>query len=220
MNEKSIASYIDHTALKATTTQKDIVQLCDEAKKYGFYSVCVPPYYVESCQKLLSGSDVKLCTVIGFPLGYQTTTSKIDEIKRMEEMGVDEVDVVVNIAAVKSGDWEYVQQEIESLATKASIKGIGIKIILETCYLSEEEIIRLCNLSASSGVNFVKTSTGFGKGGATKEHVALMKQTVGKKVKVKASGGIRTYNDAKTMIEAGAERIGASSGVQIVKGKN
>ena len=205
--------------LKANTTEKDISNLCKEAIKYGFYSVCIPPYFIDHALKIIEGSEVKLCTVIGFPLGYQLTSSKVDEIKRVEESGAEEVDVVINVAAIKSGNWDYVENEMESLSTTASIKGLVIKIIFETCYLTRNEIIKLCNLCVKYDVNFVKTSTGFGRTGADEKIVKLMKKTVGDKVKVKASGGIRTYSDAMRMIEAGAERIGASAGIDIIKGK-
>ena len=218
MDINTLAGYIDHTLLKPTASIDDIIKLCEEAEEHQFCSVCIPPYYVEKAVKKLENSPVKVCSVIGFPLGYQLTSIKIDEIKRAYDLGVDEVDAVINISAVKSGDWDWVEQELGGIATTASIKDLVSKIIFETCYLSEEEVIKLCQLCTHYEANFVKTSTGFGSGGATVDMVRLMKSHIGSKMKVKASGGIRTYADALRMIEAGAERIGASAGINILKG--
>ncbi|NNF33514.1 MAG: deoxyribose-phosphate aldolase [Saprospiraceae bacterium] len=218
MDKNTLAGYIDHTLLKPTASLEEIFKLCDEALEHHFCSVCIAPYFVEAAAKRLENSDVKVCTVIGFPLGYQLTTLKIDEIKRALNLGVNEIDAVVNVSAVKSGDWDWVEQEIASIATTASIKDLTSKIIFETCYLTEAEVIKLCELCTQAGVNYVKTSTGFGSAGATVEMVKLMKAHIGKKMKVKASGGIRTYEDAMKMIEAGAERLGASAGVSILSG--
>lgn len=217
MDKNTLAGYIDHTLLKPTASLEDIYRLCDEAMEHHFYSVCIAPYFVEAAAKRLENSKVKVGTIIGFPLGYQLTTLKIDEIKRAFNLGVDEIDAVINISAVKSNDWDWVEQEIKGIGTTASIKDLTSKIIFETCYLTEAEVIKLCDLCTQSGVDFVKTSTGFGSGGATVEMVKMMKAHIGKKMKVKASGGIRTYDDAIRMIDAGAERIGASAGVAILK---
>jgi deoxyribose-phosphate aldolase len=217
MDKNTLAGYIDHTLLKPTATVEDIIRLCDEAIEHGFYSVCIPPFHGETAVKRLEDSAVKVCTVIGFPLGYQWTSIKVDEIKRADDMGMHEVDAVINISAIKSGDWDRVQQEVESIATTASIKDLVSKIIFETCYLTEQEVVKLCEICTLNGVNFVKTSTGFGSGGATVDMVRLMKANISEKMKVKASGGIRTYEDAIRMIDAGAERLGASAGINILK---
>ena len=218
MNESALAGYIDHTLLRPNATKDEILKLCDEAIEHEFFSVCIPPVFVESCVKRLETSPVKICSVIGFPLGYQLTSTKIHEIKRVEELGGDEIDAVVNISAVKSADWSHVEKEIDTIATTASIKGLVSKIIFETCFLTDEEVVKLCQLCTQYEVDFVKTSTGFGSGGATVKMVKLMKANIGNKVKVKASGGIRTFRDAMRMIDAGAERLGASSGIEILKG--
>lgn len=216
MDSKTLASYIDHTILRADTTHSEVEKLCKEAVEYGFHSVCIPPYYIEASKKLLSGSSVKVATVIGFPLGYQLSTAKIDEVKRAVDLGIDEIDVVSNVAAIKNNDLDYIKKELDSLSTTASIKDILIKIIFETCYLTKKEIKILCNLCMESGVDFVKTSTGFGTGGATVEDVLYMKKIVGNNLMIKASGGIKTKSQAIKMIEAGADRLGTSSGVKII----
>ena len=218
MEAKDLAQYIDHTTLKAFTTEEDVRKLCEEAKTHHFYSVCLPPSYLEKARKFLKDSEVKLCTVIAFPLGYEVTTAKVDELRRVEEIGVDEVDVVINIGAIKNQDYDYVNIELNNLATFCSIKGLTLKIIIETCYLTKEEIVKVSNLCVENGVDFVKTSTGFGTGGATVEDVKLIKSVVGDKAKVKASGGIRNREDALAMIAAGADRLGASSGIKIITG--
>ena len=212
----SIASYIDHTLLKPDATGEQIDQLCAEAREYGFASVCVNPYYVARCVKNLKGPDVKVCTVVGFPLGATTAESKAFEALQAIASGAKEIDMVMNVCAMKSGHTKAIEQEIQALA--AAVEGQAIlKVIIETCLLTDEEKNQACRIARRSGADFVKTSTGFSIGGATVEDIALMRKAVGAKLGVKASGGIRDYATAKAMIEAGATRIGASAGVAIVK---
>lgn len=214
---KEVAKMIDHTLLKAETTKEQIKVLCEEAKEYGFASVCVNPTWVKYAAELLQGSDVKVCTVIGFPLGANTTETKAFETKNAIENGATEVDMVINIGALKDGDDELVERDIKAVVEAAKGKALT-KVIIETCLLTEEEKVRACELSVKAGADYVKTSTGFSTGGATVEDVALMRKTVGPNIGVKASGGVRNTEDAQKMIEAGATRIGASAGVSIVKG--
>ncbi|WNS74349.1 deoxyribose-phosphate aldolase [Bacillus sp. DTU_2020_1000418_1_SI_GHA_SEK_038] len=215
--EYNVAKMIDHTLLKADATKEQIVKLCTEAKEYNFASVCVNPGWVKLASELLSGTEVKVCTVIGFPLGASTSETKSFETKNAIENGATEVDMVINIGALKGGDIELVERDIRAVVDAA--KGSALtKVIIETCLLSEEEKIRACELSVKAGADFVKTSTGFSTGGATAEDIALMRKTVGPNIGVKASGGVRSAEDAKKMIEAGATRIGASSGAAIVNG--
>lgn len=208
----NLASYIDHTLLKPTATEKDILQLCQEAKQYHFASVCVNPYWVKFCAEELKGSGVKVCTVIGFPLGANTSDIKVSEAALAVKQGADEVDMVINIGALKEGNEKAVYQDI--LAVRKASEGKVLKVIIETSYLTEEEKKTACKLSAKAGADFVKTSTGFSNAGATAEDVKLMKEASG--IKVKASGGVRTKEDTIKMIEAGASRIGASAGIKIV----
>jgi deoxyribose-phosphate aldolase len=212
----SIASYIDHTLLKPDATGEQIDRLCAEAREYGFASVCVNPYYVARCVKNLKGTDVKVCTVVGFPLGATTMETKVFETLQAVASGAQEIDMVMNVCAMKSGHTKAIEQEIQALAAAVEDKAI-LKVIIETCLLTDEEKTQACRIARRSGAHFVKTSTGFSTGGATVEDVALMKKAAGANVKVKASGGIRDYATAKAMIEAGADRIGASAGVAIVK---
>lgn len=212
----NLASYIDHTILKADCTAKDIKRVCDEAAQYGFAAVCVPPFYVKYAVSALEGKPVKVATVIGFPMGYTTTPSKVEEIKRALDEGADEVDAVVNLCAVKDGNWNFVTNDVDSMCTAAHMKGKSIKIILETGLLTNKEIAKLCEIALQTGVDFVKTSTGFNGQGATLEAVQLIKSLVGDKVRIKASGGIRTRWDAERFIDAGASRIGSSSSIAIV----
>lgn len=214
MKKKDIANYIDHTLLKADTTREELVKLCSEAKENKFYSVCVNPSNVVDSKKLLDGTSVKVCTVIGFPLGQITSESKSFETKEAIFLGAEEIDMVINIGKLKDKDYEYVREDIESVVLAAGDK--LVKAIIETSLLTKEEIIKACELASLAGADFVKTSTGFAKSGATKEDIKLMKKTVGDKMGIKASGGIRTYMDAITMIESGATRIGASSSVAII----
>ncbi|EMR05896.1 Deoxyribose-phosphate aldolase 2 [Bhargavaea cecembensis DSE10] len=213
----NVASMIDHTLLKPEVTKEQIVKLCSEAREYQFASVCVNPYWVETAASELSGSDVKVCTVIGFPLGAGTKETKAFETKDAIEKGAQEIDMVINIGALKSGDEETVEADIRAVVEAAAGKAI-VKVIIETCLLTNDEKIIACRLSKQAGADFVKTSTGFSTGGATVEDVALMRLTVGDEMGVKASGGVRSLEDLQAMAEAGATRIGASSGVKIMQG--
>ncbi|HEX6593099.1 MAG TPA: deoxyribose-phosphate aldolase [Bacillota bacterium] len=217
MNKK-LATYIDHTLLKQEATKEDFEQLTAEAKQYQFSSVCVQPSWVSFCYERLKETPVNVCTVIGFPLGATTTEVKVFETKQAIEHGAQEVDMVIHIGALKANDDEYVYQDIQQVVAVAKGKALT-KVIIETSLLSEEEKIRACQLAKKAGADFVKTSTGFLGGGATIADVQLMRKTVGDELGVKASGGIRSDTDAKDFIEAGATRIGASSGVAIVKGQ-
>lgn len=209
-----IAKYIDHTILKPEATVREVDQLIEEAKACHFASVCVNPCYVAYAKEKLKDSDVKVCTVIGFPLGANTTSVKAFETADAVNNGADEIDMVIAIGALKAGRLDEVQHDMEAVV-KAS-QGRLVKVILETCLLTKEEIEKACQLAMAAGVDFVKTSTGFNKYGATVEDVILMKKTVKDKLKVKASGGIRTLEDAMKMIEAGADRLGTSSGVSLM----
>lgn len=213
----NVAKMIDHTALKADTKKEQITVLCQEAKEYGFASVCVNPTWVELAAEMLKGSEVKVCTVIGFPLGANTPETKAFETKDAIEKGAREVDMVINIGALKDKNDELVERDIRAVVEAAKGKALT-KVIIETCLLTEEEKVRACELAVKAGADYVKTSTGFSTGGATVEDIALMRKTVGPEIGVKASGGVRDVQGAKDMIEAGATRIGASSGVSIVKG--
>jgi deoxyribose-phosphate aldolase len=214
----NIAKMIDHTLLKADTTKEQIVKLCEEAKQYNFASVCVNPTWVATAAELLKGTDVKVCTVIGFPLGANTPETKAFETKDAIEKGATEVDMVINIGALKDGNDELVERDIRAVVEAAKGKAL-VKVIIETCLLTEEEKVRACQLAVKAGADYVKTSTGFSTGGATVEDVALMRKTVGPEVGVKASGGVRDLQGAEAMIQAGATRIGTSSGAAIVQGK-
>lgn len=207
--------YFDHTLLKADASLADIQKLCEEAKKYDFMSVCVNPFYVPVAKKLLAGSAVKVCTVIGFPLGQMSPAAKVAEAKDAVSMGADEVDMVQNVAMAKSGDYEFVEKEIR--AVREAVGNKTLKVILETCYLNEDQIRCSCIAAVRAGADFVKTSTGFGKGGAKAEDINLMRRTVGPNVGVKASGGIHSKDDMMAMIKNGASRIGASASVQIME---
>ena len=206
---------IDHTNLKQDAQEADIIKLCDEAKEHHFASVCVNPNYVSLCKERLADSDVKVCTVIGFPLGQTTTTAKIDETKDAIFEGADEIDMVINVSWIKDKRYDKVLYEIQRL--KRYCHDRILKVILETCLLSDEEIVKACEIAKKAGADFVKTSTGFSKGGATVHAVELMRKTVGSDMGVKASGGIKTKEDMLKMVEAGANRIGTSSGVELVK---
>ncbi len=210
----SIAKTIDHTVLKAVATEQQVCELCVEAKANGFASVCVNPCWVPLCAKELQASKVLVCTVIGFPLGANASAIKAEEARLAVKQGADEVDMVINIGAAKSGEWKAVEDDIREVV-KAADKAV-VKVIIETCYLNDAEKVRACEAAMKAGAHFVKTSTGFGTGGASADDVRLMRKTVGDKLKVKASGGIRSYHDAIQMLEAGADRLGASSGVAIV----
>lgn len=212
-----INKYIDHTVLKATTTPKDIEKLCNEAKEYKFYSVCVNGCYVSLCKKLLVNTEVKVAAVIGFPLGAMSTEAKVYEAKKCIEDGANEIDMVINVGMLKAKEYDYVKEEIRQI--KEAIGTNVLKVIIETCYLTDDEKVKACELAVEAKADFVKTSTGFGTNGATFEDVTLMKKTVGNRAKVKASGGVKTYETAVKYIELGAERLGTSSGIQIINKK-
>lgn len=212
---QNLAKLIDHTLLKPEATREQIVKLCEEAVKYGFASVCVNPTWVRLCRDIVRGSEVLVCTVIGFPLGANTCETKAFETQVAVEHGADEIDMVINIGRLKSGEHNYVENDIRAVVEAAG-KWADVKVILETCYLTDEEKIKGSLLSKAAGAAFVKTSTGFGKEGATLGDVALMRRVVGAKMGVKAAGGIRDYEKASQMVEAGATRIGASASIGIV----
>lgn len=212
-----LEKYIDHTLLKADATLDAIEKLCKEAAEYRFASVCINPAYVTKANELLKDSDVKVCTVIGFPLGANVTDVKIYEAKNALAEGATELDYVLNISDVKNGEFDQVQTEMAAfVGLKDDHPGLVIKVILETCYLTDLEIEKVCEIAKNTKIDFVKTSTGYGSGGATEEAVALMKASVGSKVEVKASGGVRTKEDAEKYIQLGATRIGTSNGVGII----
>ena len=215
---KSYASYIDHTLLKPEATKEQIQRICAEAKEYGFASVCVNPTWVSLAAAELKEVASKVCTVIGFPFGASTSATKAFETKDAIANGADEIDMVINIGALKSKQYKAVEKDIRAVVEAAN--GTLVKVIIETCLLSKEEKIKACELAVSAGADFVKNSTGFSTGGATVEDVALMRQTVGPKIGVKASGGVRSLEDLESMVKAGATRIGASSGVKIIKGQS
>ncbi|UTH15966.1 deoxyribose-phosphate aldolase [Macrococcus epidermidis] len=213
----NLAKYIDHTALKPETTTAQIEQLAQEAREYGFMSVCVNPTHVKYAHALLEGTDVLVCTVIGFPLGANTPAVKAFETKDAIANGAGEVDMVINIGAAKSGNFDLVREDIKAVVDAAG--DVTTKVIIETSLLTDEEKVKVCEIAREVGADFVKTSTGFSIGGATVADVKLMRETVGPDMGVKASGGVRSYEDVKAMIDAGATRIGASAGVQILKGE-
>ncbi|MDH3456316.1 MAG: deoxyribose-phosphate aldolase [Gemmatimonadota bacterium] len=208
---------IDHTLLKADATQDEITQLCHEARTHGFASVCVNPSYVKRCADLLKGSNVLVCTVVGFPLGATSTESKVFETQKAIRDGATEVDMVINVGALKSREYELVERDIASVARACHAAGAILKVIIEAALLTDEEKVAASQLAKVAEADFVKTSTGFGPGGATTHDVELMRRVVGPKMGVKAAGGIRTYEDAQRMIAAGASRIGASASVRIIQ---
>lgn len=212
-----LASYIDHTVLKADVQQPVIEKLCAEARQYSFASVCVNGTWVKYCSEALRGTSVLVCTVVGFPLGATSDRSKAAETRIAVEDGASEIDMVINVGRLKSGQYDAVAKDIRSVVTAAA--PAHVKVIIETCYLTDEEKVKACVLSMEAGAHFVKTSTGFGTGGATAADVALMRRVVGEKLGVKASGGIRNTETAQEMIRAGANRIGASASVEIVSAK-
>ncbi|MGW6299683.1 deoxyribose-phosphate aldolase [Peribacillus butanolivorans] len=216
--EMNTAKMIDHTLLKAEATKEQIVKLCEDAREYGFASVCVNPVWVKTAAEELNGSDVKVCTVIGFPLGASTAAVKAIESEDAIQNGAEEVDMVLAIGLLKSGADEAVEADIRAVVDAAKTKAL-VKVIIETSLLTEEEKVRACELSLRAGADFVKTSTGFSTGGATVEDVALIRKVVGDNAGVKASGGIHDLKDLKAMAEAGANRVGASSGVKIMNGE-
>ncbi len=213
-----LAQYIDHTLLKPQSTEKEIIELCREAKEYGFYAVCVNPCFVNLAAKLLTGTKVKVASVVGFPLGATLQEIKAMEAKLAFKSGAQEVDMVMNIGALKGGHYDQVVGDIQAVVdvAKKQVPKRIVKVIIETGLLTHEEKVKACQLVIAAGADFVKTSTGFNGGGATLEDIAIIKQTTEGKVKIKASGGIRDYKSARAMLDAGADRIGTSSGVAIV----
>ena len=214
---ENIAKLIDHTLLKPTATKEQLTKLCEEAKEHGFASICVNPANVAFCKNLLRDSEIPVCTVIGFPLGATSTLAKYAEVKHTLQDGATEFDMVINIGALKDQDLQTVYSDIYSVVQAAD--GNIVKVIIETCLLTDEEKVVACNLALEARAHFVKTSTGFSAGGATVEDIRLMRETVGKEMGVKASGGVKTLADLNAMVEAGANRIGTSSGVSIVSEK-
>lgn len=214
MDKKTIASMIDHTLLKPEATPAQVEKLCAEAAEYHFASVCVNPVYIPLAARLLDGTGVKVCCVVGFPLGAIAPEQKAAEAVSCAAMGAEELDMVIHVGAAKAGDWALVQRDIAGVVKAAA--GRTVKVIIETCLLTDEEKVKACEAAKAAGANFVKTSTGFSTGGATTHDIALMRKTVGPEMGVKASGGIRDYATAMAMIEAGANRIGASAGIEIV----
>lgn len=215
---KNMEKYIDHTILNADATKSDIKKICNEAIKYNFKTVCIHPYWIPFAKKELDGTEVGITTVIGFPLGANATEVKAFEAKQAVKDGANEVDMVINIGALKSRKYKLVSKDIKAVINAVN-KGIIVKVIIETALLTKKEKIAASELSKQAGADFVKTSTGFSTGGASVEDIKLMRATVGPDIGVKASGGVRTYEDAIAMIEAGATRIGASSSVEIVQGE-
>lgn len=212
---ENVAAMIDHTILKADTTKEMVEKICKEARENNFASVCVNTCYAKMVTELLAGTDIKTCCVVGFPLGAMMTEAKAFETKAAIEVGANEIDMVINVGALKDKDYDFVRADIKAVVDAAKGKAL-VKVILETCLLTEEEKIKACELSVEAGADFVKTSTGFSTGGATAEDIALMRKVVGPEIGVKASGGIRTLQDLLTMKEAGASRVGASASVAIV----
>ena len=217
MNTSEILSHVDHTLLKAFATWEDIQKLCEEAMEYHTDSVCVPPSYIKRIHDTY-GEKINICTVVGFPLGYSTTKAKVAETVQAIEDGASEVDMVINIADVKNGDFDKVTEEIRSLKQAAGDK--ILKVIIETCYLTEEEKIAMCKAVTEAGADYIKTSTGFGTGGATMEDILLFKKFIGPHVKMKAAGGVKSVEDMEAFLEAGCDRIGTSSAISLIKGQS
>ena len=213
----NIAQYIDHTLLKPTATLSDIEKLCQEATQYGFAAVCVPPLYVKKAKEFLKGSDVKVATVIGFPFGYSAIEAKVAEIVLAIVDGADELDFVVNISAIKNGDWEFIANEINTVLPIVHGKKKVIKVIIESGVLTNDEIIKCCDIYGAAGVDFVKTSTGYAEQGASIQAVTLIRKHLADSVKIKASGGIKSFSFARQLINAGANRLGCSSSISIVE---
>ena len=214
---KLVSSYIDHTLLKATCNSADIDKLCREAIEFGFAAVCVPPFAVKQAAGALKGSQVKTATVIGFPMGYSSLESKLAEIEGVIRDGADELDTVINLIALKNGDWSYLEKEMQEQVTSIHNKGKIIKVIVESGMLSKDELIHCCNLYGPMGIDFMKTSTGYADKGAAVSDVQLMRSELPAGIKIKASGGIRHFNFAKELIDAGADRLGCSASLQIVQ---
>ncbi|WP_286907928.1 deoxyribose-phosphate aldolase [Clostridium sp. UBA1652] len=218
MNNNELSKFIDHTVLKAETSEKAVEKVCKEALEYKFASVCINPCNVKLASKLLEGSEVKVCTVIGFPLGANTSKVKAFETEDAIANGAHEVDMVINIGKLKDKDYDYVREDIKAVVNAAKGKALT-KVIIETCLLTDEEKVKACELAKEAGADFVKTSTGFSTGGATPADIKLMRETVGPEMGVKASGGVRNIDDAEAVIKNGATRIGASSSIDIVEGR-
>lgn len=213
----NLAPFIDHTLLKADASESEIEQLCNEAKEHGFAAVCVPPYFVRKCKLWLKETNVKIATVVGFPMGYAHTPAKVEEARRAIDEGAHEIDMVINIIALKANDINYLKNELTSAATIVQLRGGKLKIILETGLLTREEILTACKLCTELNIDFVKTSTGFIEKGATVEDVQFLRANLPKAIKIKASGGIKTKEAAEALIQAGADRIGTSRGVALVQ---
>lgn len=218
LTSEEIARYIDHTLLKQEASLEQITRLCEEAKKYNFAAVCVNAAYIADCARLLKGTNVKIASVVGFPLGATLSSVKAYETEQVISAGANEIDMVLNVGAMKSGNFDLVKSDVAAVVKAAHAHNAIVKVILETCLLSKEEIVKACEICKEAGADFVKTSTGFNSAGATVEDVALMRKTVGAKMGVKAAGGVRTREDVLAMIEAGATRIGTSGGVKIMEG--
>lgn len=216
----NIAQYIDHTLLKPATTIHELKKICEEALQYNFFAVCVPPPLVKNARSLLADSSVKTATVIGFPFGYSVARAKVAEAQQAIQDGADELDVVINLIALKNKAWQYLELEMESIVEIAHAQNRLVKVIIESGILTNEEIIQCCELYAKTGVDFLKTSTGYAEKGATIEAVQLMRAHLPSSIKIKASGGIRTYEQAEQYIQAGANRLGCSASVAIVTGEN
>ncbi|GAB1447966.1 MAG: deoxyribose-phosphate aldolase [Bacteroidia bacterium] len=211
-----LPEHIEHTLLKPDCTGDQITQLCEEALQFNFAGVCVPPYYVQHAKKILKQAETRIVTVVGFPLGYSTVSSKVEETKKAINAGAHEIDMVINIAALKNGDIATVQNDIQSVVTACHLQNKQCKVIIETCYLTEDEIKLACKICADCEADYVKTSTGYGTAGATVEAVQLMRKCLPAKIKIKAAGGIRTKELADALIQAGANRIGTSSGPKLI----
>lgn len=214
----NIAGYIDHTILKPTTSLAEIKKVCEEATRYGFKAVCIPPPFVKNAKSILAESTVSVATVIGFPFGYNTAKAKLVEVNQAIDDGADELDVVINLVALKSGAWKYLESEMQQLVEAAHSKGKLIKVIIESGILTDEEILECCRIYSGLQVDFMKTSTGYAEKGASVHAVSLMRSNLPESIRIKASGGIRDYEFARELIAAGAERLGCSASVAIVEG--
>ena len=213
-----LAHLIDHTLLKPYCTLAEVKEVCEQAIEHRFAAVCIPPYYVKDAYNILQHEDIKVATVIGFPMGYAAIAAKVEEIKRAIDEGVDELDVVVNLCAVKNGNWNYVKNELESLTTACHMRGKTIKAIIETGALDHKELLKLAEICAAAEVDFVKTSTGFNAPGASVEAVSMLRNALPKEVKIKASGGIKDRQFAEQLVQAGANRLGSSASIQVISG--
>ena len=208
---------IEHTILKPDPMESDIKKLCEDAIEHGFFGVCVPPYFVKHASIILKDSSIKIVTVAGFPLGYNTTPAKVEEARKAMDEGAHEIDMVMNIAALKNNDLNFVQNDIQSVATLVQLKGCKLKVIIETALLSNDEKVKACEICAKVGVDFVKTSTGFASSGAKVKDIELMRKNLPANIKIKASGGIKTKEQAKDLVKAGADRLGTSSGPDLIE---